>query len=140
MNRRIIALLFLVASLALSCAADAPPQTVAEKSDYKATSRHADVMAFCEQLAKQSPVVRLGVRANSQGLDLNRDYVKLESPEVKALVRFFNKWDPAVFVDCHTTDGSFHRYTITYEAGRCPAGDSRLVDLVQDEMLPAISK
>ena len=58
MNRCIVPLLFLAASLAR--AADAPPQTVAEKSDYKATSRHADVVAFCEQLAKQSPVVRLG--------------------------------------------------------------------------------
>ena len=41
------------------------------------------------------PEEGVGVRANSQGLDLNRDYVKLESQEVKALVRFFNKWDPA---------------------------------------------
>src|SRR5262245_42939434 len=37
-----------------------PPQTVAEKSDYKATSRHADVMDFCQQLAKESKLVRLG--------------------------------------------------------------------------------
>src|SRR5581483_9543406 len=86
------------------------------------------------------PVEGVGVRVNSQGLDLNRDYVKLESPEVRALVRFFNQWDPAVFVDCHTTNGSFHRYTMTFEGGRCPAGDARLIDLVQDEMLPDISK
>ena len=38
----------------------APPVTVAEKTDYKATSRHADVVAFCKQLAKESPLVRLG--------------------------------------------------------------------------------
>src|SRR6266851_8269960 len=35
------------------------PVTVAEKSDYQATSRHADVVDFCEKLAKQSPLVRL---------------------------------------------------------------------------------
>jgi dipeptidyl-peptidase 4 len=43
-----------------------PPQTVAEKSDYKATSRHAEVVAFCEQLAKESPLVRLGELGTSQ--------------------------------------------------------------------------
>src|SRR6266511_6009342 len=43
--------------LTQSTRADSPqtPQTVAEKSDYKATSRYADVVAFCEALAKRSP-------------------------------------------------------------------------------------
>ena len=45
-----------------------------------------------------------------------------------------------MFVDCHTTNGSFHRYTMTYEGGRCPAGDAKLIGLVTDEMLPEISK
>jgi dipeptidyl aminopeptidase/acylaminoacyl peptidase len=216
-----------------------PPRTVAESSDYVATSKHADVLDFCERLAKESPLVRVGTlgtsqegrklpllivadppvataaealkskkvvvfamgdihagevdgkeallmlardiatakerpllkdlvlvfapifnadgnekiskdnrpeqagptggvgtRANAQGLDLNRDFVKLESPEVRSLVRFFNQWDPAVFIDCHTTNGSFHRYTVTYEGGRCPAGDQRIVTQVRDVLLP----
>src|SRR5262245_42946991 len=37
----------------------APPLTVAEKSDYTATSRHADVLDFCERLAKEAPLVRV---------------------------------------------------------------------------------
>src|ERR1700709_1320163 len=37
-----------------------PPRTVAETSEYKATARHADVVEFCERLAKESPLVRLG--------------------------------------------------------------------------------
>ena len=82
----------------------------------------------------------MGVRENAAGLDLNRDYVKLDSPEVRALVRFFNKWDPALFIDCHTTNGSYHRYTITYEGPVCPAGDGKLIALVRDEMLPEISR
>src|SRR5438045_6840714 len=36
-----------------------PPVTVAEKGDYQATSRHADVVEFCEKLAKLSPLVRV---------------------------------------------------------------------------------
>src|SRR5262245_1661675 len=42
-----------------------PPQTVAETSNYKATSRHADVVAFCETLAKRSPAVRLQTMGTS---------------------------------------------------------------------------
>ncbi len=215
------------------------PRTVAETSDYRATARHADVLDFCDRLAKESPLVRVGtlgtsqegrklpllivadppvataaeamqskklvvfalgdihagevdgkeallmlardlatakvrpllkdlvlvfapifnadgnermakdhrpeqvgpaegvgIRANAQGFDLNRDFVKLESPEVRSLVRFLNQWNPAVFIDCHTTNGSFHRYTITYEGGRCPAGDPRIVGEVRDTLLP----
>jgi dipeptidyl aminopeptidase/acylaminoacyl peptidase len=82
----------------------------------------------------------VGIRENATGLDLNRDYVKLDSPEVRALVRFFNRWAPAVFIDCHTTNGSHHRFTITYEGPTCPAGDPRVISLVRDEMLPDVSR
>src|SRR5260370_23835975 len=44
---------------ALAPAQTSGPVTVAEKTNYQATSRHADVMDFCEKLAKQSPLVRL---------------------------------------------------------------------------------
>ena len=165
--------------------------TVAESSDYKATSKHAEVVEYCERLAKLSPLVRVaelgvtkegrklplviladppiatpeeaarsgklvvfamgnihagevdgkeallmlmrdlalakdrpllkdlvllfvpnfnadggdridknrpwqngpddvGIRANAQGFDLNRDYIKLESPEVRALVQLLH--------------------------------------------------
>src|SRR5262249_37684635 len=41
----------------------------------------------------------VGTRENAQKLDLNRDFVKLETPEVRALVHFLTKWDPAVLID-----------------------------------------
>jgi len=85
------------------------------------------------------PAEGVGVRVNAQGLDLNRDYVKLESPEVRALVRFLNQWDPTVVIDCHTTNGSYHRYTITYEGGRCPAGNAQVIAHVRDTMLPDLT-
>src|SRR5262249_48608333 len=95
---------------------------------------------FCRNRPNQPEPEEVGTRANAQGLDLNRDFVKLESPEVRSLVRFLNQWDPAVFIDCHTTNGSFHRYALTYEGPRVPAGDSRLITFVRDEMLPDVSK
>ncbi len=80
----------------------------------------------------------MGQRPNAQGLDLNRDWIKLEAPETRAMVRFFNEWDPAIVVDTHTTNGSLHRYTITYEGPIHPAGDRRLVSYFRDEMMPAV--
>ncbi|MCE9564403.1 MAG: DPP IV N-terminal domain-containing protein, partial [Planctomycetes bacterium] len=203
-----------------------PLQTVAEKSEYKATSKYADVVAFCEAIAKRGPTARLeyfgtshdgrklpllvvsdppvsnaeeakksdklvvmafanihagevdgkeallalardltdkkdhpllkdlvillvpilnadgneridpknrpgdngpvdgaGIRENAQKLDLNRDFVKLETPEVRALVKLFNTWDPAMVIDCHTTNGSNHRHTLTYDGPRYPSSD-----------------
>jgi len=63
----------------------------------------------------------VGTRANAQSLDLNRDYVKAEAPETRASLAMFNAWDPDVFVDLHTTDGSFHGYALTYSPSLSPA-------------------
>jgi dipeptidyl-peptidase-4 len=77
-------------------------------------------------------------RANAAGLDLNRDFVKLEAPETRALVRFVNRWNPGLIVDTHTTNGSHHRYTMTYQGPKNPAGDRRLIAFVRETMLPAV--
>ena len=81
----------------------------------------------------------VGTRANAQGLDLNRDYVKAEAPETVASLAMFREWDPDVFVDLHTTDGSYHGYALTYAASLNPAArftlpytrDTMLVELRQ---------
>jgi hypothetical protein len=224
-----------------SSAAEPLPQTVAEKTNYRATSRHADVVRFCEDLANASSRVELssigesgekrklpllivsksgmmspkaaedrglmvvlifanihagevdgkeavlmlareltkpeanpildklavlivpilnadgnekidkknrpeqngpedgvGVRTNAEGYDLNRDFVKLETPEVRALTRTINQWNPAVIVDMHTTNGCYHRYTLTYDGPRHPNADAEVVTTVRDKWLPEI--
>jgi len=81
----------------------------------------------------------VGTRANAQGLDLNRDYIKAEAPETIASLSMFRTWDPDVFVDLHTTDGSYHGYALTYAGSLNPAAlftgpytrDTMLVDLRQ---------
>jgi hypothetical protein len=82
----------------------------------------------------------VGVRPNAQGFDLNRDYIKLESPEVRALVRFFNRWDPALIIDTHTTNGSYHHHAITFDGPRHPACDAKLVDYTRDTLLPELAR
>lgn len=56
----------------------------------------------------------VGERANAGGLDLNRDFLKAESPEVRGLLRAFADYDPHVLLDLHTTNGSAHGYHLTY--------------------------
>lgn len=63
----------------------------------------------------------IGQRANGQGLDLNRDYMKAEAPETRATLELIKEWDPDVFVDLHTTDGSYHGYDITWAPPLNPA-------------------
>lgn len=63
----------------------------------------------------------VGERANGQHLDLNRDFIKAEAPETRMTLGMFRDWDPDVFVDLHTTDGSFHGYALTYAPPLDPA-------------------
>jgi hypothetical protein len=73
------------------------------------------------QRTEQNGPELVGTRANAQGFDLNRDYVKAEAPETRASLAMFDAWDPDVFVDLHTTDGSFHGYALTYSPSLNPA-------------------
>ena len=79
----------------------------------------------------------VGTRANAQNLDLNRDYVKAEAPETRASLAMFNTWDPDVFVDLHTTDGSFHGYALTYSPSLNPAAVFGGV-YARDSLLPVL--
>lgn len=79
----------------------------------------------------------VGERANGQGLDLNRDYVKIEAPETQGSLALVNSWDPDVFIDLHTTNGSYHGYLLTYSPGLNP-NSPPANDFVRDRFLPAI--
>jgi hypothetical protein len=80
-----------------------------------------------------------GVRHNGQLLDLNRDYTKLESPEVRGLVRVWRTWDPLLFVDMHTTNGSFHREPVTYTTCANPNAARPLWDYMWTRLFPDVA-
>ena len=87
------------------------------------------------------PEKGVGVRYNGQNLDLNRDGIKLESPEVQGLIRnVLLRWDPALLVDCHTTNGSYHEEPVTYVWGLNPNGDTSLIKYMREKMMPSINK
>ena len=74
--------------------------------------------------AQNGPVAGVGTRENAKGLDLNRDYMKLDSAEARALVGLMTTWDPHVVVDLHTTNGSYHGYHLTYAPTLNPNADA----------------
>ena len=81
----------------------------------------------------------VGRRSNGQGLDLNRDYVKAEAPETRASLELITRWDPDLFIDLHTTNGSYHGYALTWSPGLNP-NRSPVNTWVQDEFLPEVRR
>ncbi len=63
----------------------------------------------------------MGWRTTSANLNLNRDFMKADAPEMRAWLQLFNNWLPDFFIDCHVTDGADFQYTMTYalETGGC---------------------
>lgn len=88
---------------------------------------------------QKGPKNGVGIRYNGQNLDLNRDAMKVETPEVKGLLEAFNKWDPAVFVDLHTTNGSYRQEPVSFTWMVNPAGDISLIAYTRDKLMPEIS-
>ena len=57
---------------------------------------------------------RQGWRTTAQNLNLNRDYMKADSPEMQAMLRLINQWSPTLYIDVHVSDGIDHQYDITF--------------------------
>jgi murein tripeptide amidase MpaA len=81
-----------------------------------------------------------GLRANAQRLNLNRDYMKADTPEMKAWLRIFNAWTPDFLIDNHVTDGSDMQYDVTWGMARNqdiaePAGA-----WIRDKYIPELDK
>jgi hypothetical protein len=90
--------------------------------------------------AQYGPVAGVGRRENAKGLDLNRDYMKLESAEARALAAAFTAWDPHLMVDLHTTNGSYHGYHLTQSIPLNLSLSPKTLDYHRQTMMPAIMK
>ena len=56
----------------------------------------------------------MGWRTTAQNLNLNRDWMKADAPEMQAMLKLVNEWDPDFVIDNHTTNGADYQYTVTY--------------------------
>jgi len=57
---------------------------------------------------------KMGFRTNANNLNLNRDFTKLETPEVKSVLKVINDYNPNLYIDVHVTDGADYQYDVTY--------------------------
>ncbi|HUF51272.1 MAG TPA: M14 family metallopeptidase, partial [Longimicrobiales bacterium] len=90
--------------------------------------------------AQHGPVGGMGQRPNAQGYDLNRDHIKLDSPEARSLVQMLTRYDPHVGVDLHTTNGTRHAYYLTYSPALHPNTHPAITALLRDEWLPHMTR
>ena len=96
-------------------------------------------MALTNRPRQHGPIGGMGQRPNAQGLDLNRDHMKLDTPEARALVRLLNEYDPHVGVDLHTTNGTRHAYHLTYSPPLHPNTPHEIDAFLRDEWLPEVT-
>ena len=78
-------------------------------------------------------------RGNIWGLDLNRDYMKLEQPEIRSYVQnILLPWAPHLFVDGH--NGGSYPYNLNYQCPSHTTPDARITELCDDRIFPAIDE
>jgi len=89
---------------------------------------------------QNGPIGGMGIRANAQGLNINRDNMKLDTPEARSMAKLLNDYDPHIAIDLHTTDGSRHAYHLTWETPNNPAADPDIIKVARDEWMPAVTE
>jgi len=76
--------------------------------------------------ANQNGPESYGFRGNARNLDLNRDFIKTDSHNSRSFQEIFNRWQPDVFMDTHTSNGADYQYVMT------------LIDTQVDKLHPAL--
>ncbi|MDR7135945.1 hypothetical protein J2X06_003163 [Lysobacter niastensis] len=68
----------------------------------------------------------MGWRTTSQNYNLNRDYVKADTPEMQAMLRMLDAWDPLAYIDLHVTDGAKFEHDVSIQVEPVNSGDESL--------------
>jgi len=89
---------------------------------------------------QNGPINGQGTRANGQNININRDFMKLETPEGRAFAKLWNDYDPYVGMDLHTSDGSAHGYHLTYSPPLNPNTNAGIMSIMKDEWFPFVTK
>lgn len=90
--------------------------------------------------ANQNGPDAYGFRANARNLDLNRDFIKMDSRNAFAFVEIFQKIQPHIFIDTHTSNGADYQHVLTYIATQKDKLSKPLAALMTEQLVPAIVK
>jgi hypothetical protein len=101
-------------------------------------NRKLELDKFSGQLGPDSGV---GTRVNAAGINLNRDYMRQEAEEMRLLqARVAQPWNAHLTIDCHSTNGSIHRFAMTYDIPHpVESGRREPIDYMRERLLPAVS-
>lgn len=92
----------------------------------------------------QNGPASMGFRGQSQYLNLNRDYIKADAPEMLAWLKLWQTWLPDFLIDVHTTDGADYQYDLTWyteDAHKLdPAISTWQHDAIDGHAMPAYDK
>jgi len=94
----------------------------------------------CCSRANQNGPDSYGFRGNAKNLDLNRDFIKADSENAKALTAFFNTIKPHVFIDTHTSNGADYQYVMTMINTQPDKASESIGNYIKEEMSPALYK
>ena len=90
--------------------------------------------------ANQNGPEEYGFRGNARNLDLNRDFIKMDSENAFTFCTIFHSLEPDVFVDNHVSNGADYQYTLTYISQMKERMAPSLRNLVYGSMLPEMTK
>jgi len=83
---------------------------------------------------------KIGWRTNARNLNLNRDFTKAETPEMKALLQIFRDWPVDLYIDIHVTDGIDYQYDITFGFNYWNCFSPNINHWLEDVLRPYIDK
>ncbi len=89
--------------------------------------------------ANQNGPEEYGFRGNAQNLDLNRDFIKMDSKNAFTFATIYHALDPDVFVDTHVSNGADYQYTLTYISSMKERLAPSLRSLTYDKVIPSLT-
>jgi hypothetical protein len=94
-----------------------------------------------ERLRGQNGPATSGTRVNAAGINLNRDYIRQETVEMRLLSRHVcQRWAPELCIDTHATNGSVHRFAMTYDIPHTvESGRREPIDYMRQVFLPEVA-
>src|SRR6202044_1699262 len=88
----------------------------------------------------QDGPAEMGWRGNGTNLNLNRDYMKAQTPETRAFFAMFEHWLPDFFFDDHVTDGADYQYDVTFTTDDGPNVAPATAKWIDTALTPAVEK
>lgn len=83
--------------------------------------------------------LEMGWRTNARNQNLNRDFTKLDTEGVRAVVNVFRQWQPDLYLDLHVTDGADYQYDITFGGNGRKGWSPAIGNWIEDVYRPAIN-